>query len=402
MLRRLYRPAGLAPEYRANFLHLYFDVAWFGVLSGTAVNFLNVYATRLGATPVQIGLLGSMSAAVSLLLSIPAGRWLEARPVGRAVFWTSVLYRLGFVAWIFLPWLFGPQGQVWALIGLALLMGVPLTALSVGFNALFAAAVPSDWRAHVMGVRNIVLSVTFMLSSLGAGALLDRLAFPLGYQVVFAIGALGAGLSSLHLGFVRTLETPPAPRPAARSRLRLDIWATPFRRTLLVMLAFHIAQYLAIPLFPIYMVRILQLNDQQIGVGTALFYLTVLIGSTRLARLSARLGHRRVTGLGVIGMSLYPILMSFSGNALHYYGLSILGGFIWAMVGGAQANYLLEKVPADDRPAHLAWYSIILNGCVLAGSLLGTLAAGWIGVALALLIFGLLRAAAGLIILKWG
>jgi len=402
MLRNIYRPIGLTPEYRANFLHLYFDVAWFGVLSGSAVNFLNVYATRLGATPLQIGLLGSMSAAVSLLLSIPAGRWLESRPVGRAVFTASVLYRLGFAAWIFLPWLFAPQGQVWALIGLALLMGIPLTALSVGFNALFAAAVPVDWRAHVMGVRNIVLSVTFMLSSLGAGALLDWMAFPLGYQVVFAIGALGAGLSSLHLFFVRPLEAPPAQRPAARSRLRLDIWRTPFRHTLLALLAFHLAQYLAIPLFPIYMVRTLALNDQQIGLGTALFYLTVLLGSTRLARISTRLGHQRLTGFGVIGMSLYPVLMSFSSNALHYFGLSVLGGFVWAMVSGAQANYLLEKVPADDRPAHLAWYSLILNGCVLAGSLLGTLAASWIGVGLALLVFGLLRAAAGLIILKWG
>lgn len=409
MLRRLLRNPDVPAAYRANFRNLYLDVGWFGVLSGSAVNFLNVYAARLGATPVQIGLLGAMSALVSLALAIPAGNWLQRRPVGRAVFWTSVFYRLGFVAWIFLPWLFDAPGQVQALIVLAFLMGIPLTALSVGFNALFAEAVPPDWRAHVMGVRNVVLSVTFIASSLGSGWLLDALPFPTGYQVVFAIGAFGAAMSSYHLYFVRPLagSTPPAPPPRPRHRdlraaLRLDVWATPYRRTLLAMLAFHFAQYLAIPLFPIYMVREIGLTDQQIGVGTALFYLTVLLGSTRLARVSARLGHRRVTGLGVIGMSLYPILMSFSHNALQYYGLSVLGGFVWAMVGGASPNYVLENVPADDRPAHLAWYNLILNACVLSGSLLGPFAADHIGLATALFVFGLLRAVAGVIILRRG
>ena len=56
------------PEiYRNNFLHLFLDIAWFGVLSGSAINFLNVYATRLGATPVQIGLLSATTAVINLL-----------------------------------------------------------------------------------------------------------------------------------------------------------------------------------------------------------------------------------------------------------------------------------------------------------------------------------------------
>ena len=46
-----------------------------GVVSGSTINFLNVYATRLGATGYQIGLIGAMSAVVTLFLAIPAGRW---------------------------------------------------------------------------------------------------------------------------------------------------------------------------------------------------------------------------------------------------------------------------------------------------------------------------------------
>jgi MFS family permease len=416
MLNKLFRQSDVPAEYRANFIHLYMDIGWFGLLSGSAVNFLNVYAARLGATALQIGLLAAVSAIVSLIFAIPAGRWLEQRSVGKAVFWTSVVYRIGFALWIPLPWLFGDQGQIWALIFIALLMGIPLTALSVGFSALFATAVPADYRAHVAGIRNVVLSITFMITSILSGYILKHLSFPAGYQVIFTIGFIGAAMSSFHLYFIRPLkaEQPPStPQPVPvkdaassrrdwRSALRLDIWKTDYRRHLLVLLGFHVTQYLALPLFSLYMVNNLRLTDDHIGIGTALFYLTVLLGSIQLRRLVHRMGHKNVTGYGVIGMALYPILMALSTQVWHFYGLSILGGFAWALVGGAYANYLLEHIPAADRPAHLAWYNIVLNASVLFGSLAGPAVANGIGIATALIVFGLLRLLSGMAILKWG
>ncbi|HLE91090.1 MAG TPA: hypothetical protein VI753_08075, partial [Anaerolineales bacterium] len=158
MLTKLFRQTAVPVEYRSNFLHLYFDIGWFGVLSGSAINFLNIYAIRIGATGFQIGLIGAMSAVVSLFLAIPAGRWLQTQQISKAIFWTAVFYRLGFLSFVFLPRLFDEQGQIWAIIAITFLMAIPLTPLGVGFNALFAEAVPSDYRAHVAGIRNVVLS----------------------------------------------------------------------------------------------------------------------------------------------------------------------------------------------------------------------------------------------------
>jgi MFS family permease len=416
MLNKLFRQSDIPPEYRATFIHLYMDIGWFGLLSGSAINFLNVYAARLGASASQIGLLAAVSAVVSLLLAIPAGRWIEKRAVGKAVFWTSVLYRIGFALWIPLPWLFREQGQIWALIIISLLMGIPLIALSVGFNTLFASAVPAEYRAHVAGMRNVVLSIMFMLSSVLSGYILKHSPFPAGYQIIFAIGFVGAAMSSFHLSFIRPLQgdlPPSAPQPVSakasasprrdwRTSLRLDIWKTDYRRHLLVLLGFHIAQYIALPLFSLYMVKNLRLTDDHIGIGTALFYLTVLLGSMQLRRIVQRLGHKRVTGYGVMGLALYPILMALSTQVWHFYGFSILGGFAWALVGGAYANYLLEHIPADDRPAHLAWYNVVLNAAVLFGSLAGPAVANGIGIEAALIAFGVLRLLSGIAILRWG
>jgi MFS family permease len=417
VLSRLFR-SDVPQEHRSNFINLYFDIGWFGVLSGSAINFLNIYATRLGANGFEIGLLTAMGAIVSLMLAIPAGHWIEARPVGKAVFWSSVIYRLGFLLWIPLPWLFGHAAQIWALIVLALLMAIPLTPLSVGFNALFAASVPDEYRAHVAGIRNVVLSFTYMLSSIGSGYLLNHFAFPIGYQIVFGIGFFGAAMSSLHLYLIKVKPSgvePLHPKPEAvrgpermnqRSKffsaIRADIWQTPFRVILFSLLLFHLTQNLPLPIFPLIQVNVLHLSDNQLGIGSGIFYFILLIGSTQLRSFVQRIGHQKVTAVGLMGMALYPILLALSQNALHFYITSAVGGFASALATGAYANYLLEHIPANDRPAYLAWYNVILNLCVLVGSLAGPLIANIVGLTPASFIFAAARLLAGIAIFKWG
>jgi len=417
MLNKIFRQNAVPPEYRSNFLHLYLDIGWFGVLSGSTVNFLNIYATRLGATGYQIGLLGAMSAVVTLFLAIPAARWIEKQKIDRAMFWTSLIYRIGFISFALLPWLFSNNGQISFMIVITFFMAIPLTPLGVGFNALFAEAVPSEYRAHVAGMRNVMFAITYMLTSLLSGYILDKVVFPMGYQIVFGIGFIGAMLSSFHLYHIKNAGdkiAPPLSKPkldptsqASISRnifssLRLDILQTPFLVILLSLFAFHLAQNLPTPIFPIFNVRALHLTDNQIGIGTALFYLTVLIGSTRLRRFAQRLGNKRITGLGVMGMAIYPTILAFSTQVWHYYSVSLIGGFFTALATGSYANYMLEHIPPDDRPNHLAWYNIILNIAILTSSLAGPAIADQIGLFNALILFGILRFLAGAIILKWG
>jgi MFS family permease len=417
MLQRIFKQADIPDQYRSNFLHLYLDIAWFGVLSGSAINFLNIYATRIGATGFQIGLIGAMPAVVSLFLAIPTGRWLQTHNTGRAIFWSSVFYRIGFVLFIVLPSVLGKPAQIWAIIAIAFLMAIPLTPLGVGFNALFAESVPPEYRAHVAGIRNIMLAITFMFTSLISGVILEQVAFPINYQIIFGIGAVGAAMSSLHLYFIRPLPTdspslPPKPgpdpvvmRPYARTlstTLRLDIWNTHFRNVLLAFFAFHLTQYLAIPIFPLYNVRVLQLGDDHLGIGTALFYLTVLLGSMQLRNVAHRVGNKALTGWSVAAMAVYPFLLAYSSEVWHFYAISLVGGLTFSMVSGAYPNYMLEHIPAHDRPPHLAWYNIVLNASVLIGSLAGPAIADLMGLSGALLLFAALRLLAGFVILKWG
>ncbi|HSF83814.1 MAG TPA: hypothetical protein VLA49_21460, partial [Anaerolineales bacterium] len=196
----------LTAEMRANFRNLYADVFWFGILAGSAMAFLGVFAARQGASSFQVSLLSAGPAFVNLLFSMPAGRWLEGRPLIGMSFWSSVWHRLGYLLLIPLPWLLPAPAQVWVIGLIVLVMSVPGTLLAIAFNAMFAEVVAPHFRAQVVGKRNALLSISMTVTSLLSGQVLDRLDFPGNYQVVFAAGALGAVLSSYHLARIRSAD----------------------------------------------------------------------------------------------------------------------------------------------------------------------------------------------------
>ena len=418
-------------EHRSNFNHLIFDIAWFGVLNGSAIAFVAVYATRLGASAFQLGLLNASPAIVNLMFALPAGRWLQDQRISRAPFASSVLHRWFYLLWIFLPLLFAPPGQVWALVLLTVAMSIPGTALAIGFNGLFAAAVPPEWRAQIVGVRNAAYALTSIAVTLVCGWLLNAMPFPMGYQLVFLLGFLGAAMSSLHLWFVRPADEHRKPgngqsmgdwaqpgvagawqslrttvglrflvrdKPLSSSRWFNPLKDLPYRKVLVLVFAMHLTLYLAVPLFPIYLVREIGLNDSVIGLGNSIFYVALFLASTQLDRVTRRFGHQRTMALGILVISLYPAILSQANGATLYLFASIMGGTGWALAGGAVGNYVLDKTPDHSRPAYLAWYNMSLQAGILLGALLAPALAGWWGITIGLLFAAACRLLTGIAI----
>ena len=407
------RDRSIPAIYRQNFNHLIWDIAWFGVLNGSAIAFSAIFAVRQGATGFQIGLLNAGPAIVNIAFALPAGLWLKRRAIDRSVFFTAVSQRFFYLLFVFFPWLVSPRLQVWGLILFTLVMSIPGSALAVGFNALFAGAVPNEWRGIVASRRNAAFALTSIGVSLFSGWLLNRLPFPVGYQVVFGIGFLGAVMSTVHLWFVhphdetavpsqsrvRHLAQPGSLRSGeglhSSSGLRFlvrvqsllqTIPPLKFRLLVLFFFIFHFTQYLGIPLFPLFWVNVLDLSDQTISLGNGLFYIALFVGSTQIGRLSSQWGYKKAMVIGIMMMSLYPALTAATQTVPFFLFTSIVGGLAWSLVSGALGNYLLDEIPTDQRPGYLAWYNIALNAGILFGSLLGPLMAdGW-GLVMALLI----------------
>jgi MFS family permease len=409
-------------QYRSNFNHLYLDIAWFGILNGSILSFLSVYAARIGATGSQIGLLSAAPAISSLLFTLPVGKLLEQKPIRESVFWGSLAQRIFFLPLIILPMIFSKSTQVWTAVGLTLAMSVPATLVVVGFNSMFADLVPSAWRGYVAGVRNALFAIVSMGINMICGWVLVQLPFPLGYQVVFGMGLVGAFMSSYHLYQLAKTNLDASEtislthwvqrrskrvENAIQETIKKSRWHfgkvnKPFSRVMILMFFFHIFQYSPIPLFPVFAVNYLKVSDQIIGVHTAVFSLFVFIGSSQLDRISRKLGNHKLFGLGVIGMGSYPLLAGLAHGVELYILAAVAGGLAWAMVGGVLYNYLYEKIPDSERAQYLTWYNLVLNAAILIGSIGGPVIAGFADLGMMLIIFGVMRAVAGAAILLWG
>jgi hypothetical protein len=273
-----------------------------------------------------------------------------------------------------------------------------------------------------------------MISFVFSGWILDRLPFTWGYTSIFALGAIGAVMSTYHIYRLRVPELPqfqirPIKDYAQPGRLlgfsgvmphRLNVglrlWLNKqfnisemfahisprYWRVMAAYFSFHFAQFLPVALFPIFWVRELTLNDGAIGWVNASFYLGMLIFAPLLGRLANQVGNYRLNIAGTILLALYPLFHALSWDATLLVVAGIIGGATWAILSGALSNRLLEHIPDDDRPAHLALYNLALNIAVLSGTMLGPLVANVIGLREALFLMFALRVASGLALARWG
>jgi len=422
-IHRLFRsPQPVPLEYRRNFLHLYLDIAWWGLLNGSVLVFLNIYASRLGASTFQLGLLTASPALVNLLFTFPAGTLTSKWTSAKAVRWSALVMRLFYFLLIPLPILLPGNVQIWVIIAITLVMNIPGVIISVLFNAFFAEVTPPEWRGQVAGTRNALFAVTTMVTALLSGLALDKLSFANGYQVVFAIGFLGAMMSTLHLFLIKppaaseaapmrpeTLEavTEKADEgdqvPARASRweaLRLDVTRGPFAPILWITFLFQTSLFFIGPVVPRYQVDALRLTDATISLGSAVFWVMNFAGSLQVRRLASRWGFRRMTAYGLLIASVTLTIFTFSFHTWIYLLHQFIGGIGFALMNGGMVNYILGKVPVNDRFPHLAWYNLAINASVLISGLVAPPIAGMIGIMATLLLAVGLRVLVAWIILK--
>jgi MFS family permease len=401
-------------EFRHNFFHLYMDIAWWGVLNGSIIVFLGVYVSRLGGSTQQLGLLTAVPAFVNLLISIPAGLIIQRFSIPMLTRRAALVVRLFYLLLIPLPALFPPQTQIWLIILITLLMTIPGTVTAVVGNAFLAEMIPPEWRGQVIGTRNALLAGSSMLTSFAVGQILKNLPFSTGYQVVFLVGFIGSMVSVYHLSQVRPYGTGAEitkdvlrdetkgkiNNSGFKNLLRLDIVRGPYLKVLFILFFFHLATFLPNPLFPLYQVNQLRFSDQTISLGTSMFWIIHMIGSTQGRVISTKLGFKKMFGVGAVLVSIATLIFMNSYQFWVYMVHQVFSGVGWSMIGGAMANYLLEKIPADDRPAHLTWYNMAINLAVLICGLLAPLVANLVGLQGAMAISVILRLLAGILILK--
>lgn len=404
-------PSGLGAQQRKNLLYTQMDALGVGIVSGVAP-FLAVFLTRLGATNFEVGLLSAMPGFTGLFLAIVMGRFLQNRRdiipwySGSRLLVNSA-YVLTGVAALLLP----HQAIVPMVLIIWGLASLPQTLLSVSFTVVMNGIAGPRGRFTFMSRRWATLGLTSALSTALAGQVLERLAFPVNYPVVFIGFSLGGLIS---FAFSRRLYLPsPVPdalsdageavavesAPAAKAS-----WWAPFKQSLTLALqrrafvtfslkrtVYILGSTLSAPLFSLYYVREAQASDAWISIITMMQQALLLIGYYLWPRQRDKRGSRFVLLSTTLLLSLYPIATAFT----PYVGLLVVYAGVTAIFqAGLNLVFfdeLMKTVPPEHSATFVAVDQTLQNLLVMIGPLLSTGLSGYIGIGGALIVSGLMR-----------
>jgi MFS family permease len=364
-----------------NNWNLYLDVAWWGVLSGITSTFVSVFAIRLGASNILVGLLVSLPALVNIFWLIPSARIIERQrrrlPV---IVLAGFLQRLGYLLIALMPFVFRVD-QPEALVGLVALVTFPTAIASVAFTSLLADVVPADKRAQVVSTRNVLVSIVSTITVLVSGKLLDLLPFPLNYQLLFGVGFAASLVSLYYVSRIKVADASGAEsRPRHKTRPAINL-----RRSLKQLMShgdfvrfsasafiFHWGLYLPSALYAIYRVKNLGASDTWIGLLSMVQNAVTILTYFYWGRVAGRRGNRRVLLISSLGVVLYPVLTGLSPRVELLLLPSVVAGIFGAGFNLSFFNTLLEVCPQERRPSYVAINTTLINVAAFLAPLLGT------------------------------
>lgn len=391
-------PAGADIQSR-NIRNVLLDGLGVGFASA-ASPFLPILLARLGASDFAVGLLSAMPALAGLVLALPVSRLL-ARQAQVAPWYSTarLLVILGY-ALTAIATLLAPAAGVTAILVIWALLTLPQTFVDVTFTVVMAGVAGPDRRFYLMSRRWSSLGLTTAVTVALAGLMLDRVSFPLGYQIVFPILALGGVFSFV---FARQIRL--GPKSAAgthrtssltsgsslRASFSLVRKQSKFVRFAASQFVFRFGMTWALPLLPLFYVRTLGADDAAIGVINTVNSAVLLVAYLMWSRISRRRGVRFALLVTTGGFSLYPILLALTTNVGIVILLSGVAGVFAAGIDLVFFDTLVSSYPPESSTLFVGWYQITVYVATFAAPLVGTALAQIIGIPDSLVLAGVVR-----------
>lgn len=383
-----------------NTLFLVVEIFWAAFLSSAAA-FTGILAVRLGASNADIGLLNSIPALLAVAISIPSGRFLQSRAQKKPwILWSLAINRTGYLLLALVPLLkfFGlPVGQI--AIWLLILISIPAQFFNIGFVPLLAEAIPEERRAAVFSARNIVLSITVSILTYLAGFWLDKVLYPVNYQILYAFSFGASMLSQYFLVKIIVTEAPPVP-PSLPSHRPLgqrltDFWQPfagqpQFTRIVRNTFMYGVGIWMATPLYVLFFVKSLGANEAWIGLNGTVSGVANIFGYMFWHWAISRWGEPLILKLTILWAGCTALLIGLFNNLTLTLLVTAVNGLITPGLSLAHFNTFLKVIPAERRPEYHGLFSTIMNVGAFVSPLISVALAGVIGLGPGLVVCGVL------------
>jgi MFS family permease len=394
---------------KRNFRYVQIDAIGVSI-SNVAAPFLPVFLTRLGASNFQVGLLSSMPGVTGLILAIVVGRFLQTRP--NVVPWYSLSRLLVILCYALtgiLTLSVSEQFVIIATLAIWAFATIPQTALAVAFSVVMNAVAGPEGRYALLSRRWAIFGITGVIGTFIVTRVIDLIAFPLNYAVMFMVLSLGGFFSFYFSRKIHLPDQVAPPIPNIRSPLENFRNYTTLLREHPAFLSFASKRFvyfsavvLSQPIMPLFLVRDVQATDGQIGTINMTFTLTMLVGYFLWPRVSRRRGGRFVLLATTLGMTLYPALSAATPQVSWIITYAAIAGLFQGGLDLVFFDELMKTVPAEYSATFVALAQSMQYLSQIIAPLLGTWLASYsfIGLGGALWLSAGLRLLAFLLFLR--
>jgi MFS family permease len=360
----------------ANFNHFVWDVAWFGIALAATKSFLQIYAIRLEANPIQIALITSLPAIFAMFSSMTfSGHWRSRFPNSvQAVRIPTFMQRFVFLLPAFAPFFPEPLRPVW------LIAAICLPALGEGIGAvmflsLFRETISEKMTTSLLSRRtlamNVAIAVTTILLLIWFWG--NFLPFPYNYQIMFAIAFLGALGSYYHVISVRAKEVSTA---TVKTPSKINVWRSAnFRKVIFTVVVTHVAFMSVYAVQPIHLVKELGANEVFMAAFGLLELLGAIIAALLVEQIVARIGNSNTMALSMIVTAIAALIIALAPNLWITLIAAVYSWGGWTVTGITLFRLFTEKtrgISAQDMVKYSGVYYQTVALSVFVGPLLGS------------------------------
>jgi len=356
---------------------------------GSQVSFLAVPLVAvlvLEASPFEVAMLGTVEFLPFILFTLPAGAWvdrLRRRPImivgdlGRSISLASI------------PLAFLADGlTIWQLYVVGFVNGT----LTVFFDVAYQSYLPSIVERDQLVEGNSKLQTTVSLAQIAGPGIAGVLVSLLKAPFAIVLDSLSFVASAVFVFAIRRPEPPVAPaldggpRPSIGSEVREGLRFVLGNRSLRAIAAgtgtANLAGNIAFATYIVFIVRVLGLTPEAIGLVFAVGNVGPLVGALLANRIAAFIGlgptiiaSLFLGGVSVLGIALAPV----EGAIPWLVAAGALGGFCGMVYNINQVSYRQAICPPRMQGRMNATMRFIVWGTIPLGSVLGGLLAQSLG-----------------------
>lgn len=358
-----------------------------GIASIMALNlaspFVGIFAVKMGASNLQVGLLSSAPALVALLSMIPGGKYIDRQTEKKqAVISFIFAQRLFYLLMATVPF-FPVDKRAWVLVLLATMMNVPMSISNVGWQAFISRVIPIERRAEAFAARNRLSNIAGTVVVLLAGRLIDVAGSPLGYQIVFSGAFL---MTILEIWVFRRIDESAEYAAVAKTGtssdrvgilksigrdLREVVSHGPFVRYTIGSILFYLCWQAPWPLFTLYQVNVLKANNIWVSLLNLANTSGSLLGYGFWVRQIHKHGNLKTLFISGVWIFVVPLAYALSKSLLMVAAFNLLTGAVFSGVNLALLNTLLEVTPEKKKATFIAYYQTAVTSSAIVAPMVG-------------------------------